>query len=228
MSPAYPIFPTQNFSHGTIIPGLQGHFDVHRQVVIVTSSDVRISAKPKQRPLAHTRFSADATRRPVHGAHVSARHRLHPRSWASHVNTLRGRVSSLFHSTHPDAHDTPSQPRPFHWARNRLSSRPSGEGTELHERPSAVVDVPHCQAKRRNASARERRRPIIPLKSKKPASRPPNSNITQQSSGAAQAQSSSQLYAAVSTSTTSYAVKDTPSSTNPHVTIRHVGRWTRF
>jgi hypothetical protein len=79
----------------------------------------------------------------------------------------------------------------------------------------------------RNASARERRRPIM----KRPtasSSRPPNTTVAQQSSGAAQSQSSSQAHAAVSTSTAPPVVANTTSNTNPHATIKHAGRWARF
>ncbi|KAG2066720.1 tricorn protease domain 2-containing protein [Suillus decipiens] len=164
-------------------------------------------------------------------AHVSARHRHHPRSWASRASSLRDGFSSLFRPTHANAHDTPSQPRPFHWVRNRLSGRPSGVAIELHERPSAVVVVPHCQAKRRNALGRNRRRPIISLKSKKPVASTSNSNITQ-SSSAAQPHSSQQLQVAISTSSTAPlpvpAPQATTSHTNPHATINNSGCWTRF
>ncbi|KAG2365098.1 hypothetical protein BDR07DRAFT_1399806 [Suillus spraguei] len=84
-----------------------------------------------------------------------------------------------------------------------------------------------------NASAREKRRPIIPSKLKKPAastSCPPNSNSTQ-SSSAAQAQSFEQPQIAVFTSTASAPVptpQATTSHTNPRVTIKNAGRWTRF
>ncbi|KAG1814504.1 WD40-repeat-containing domain protein [Suillus variegatus] len=186
-------------------------------------------AKPTPRPVRQPIIVPQ--RRVPHGffdglpdrAHVSPRH---SRSWASHASTLRDRFSSLFHS---DAHDTSSRPHPFHWVRNHLSAsgRPSGKDIEPHERPS-VVDVSHCQAQRRYASAHERRRPIIPLKSKKPTSRPPNSNTIQQSSGTTQAQSSSKSHAAVPTSAIPSVVTNTPSNTNPHATMRHVGRWTRF
>ncbi|KAG2110910.1 uncharacterized protein F5147DRAFT_687738 [Suillus discolor] len=157
-------------------------------------------------------------------AHVSARH---PQSWASHLSTLRNWFSSLFH---PDAHDTSLPPHPFYWVRNRLLDKPSDEDLELRERPSAVVDVPYANGKRRNASAREKRMKIIPLKpgnSAASTSRPPNSNTTQHFNGASQAQSS-QAQTTVSTSTPSSTVTDTIPNTNPHVIIKHAGRWTRF
>lgn len=165
-------------------------------------------------------------------AHVSARHRLHPWSWASHVSTLHGQFSSLFHPVHPDAHDTSSRPRPeFHWVQNRLPGRRSGEEIKLHKRRSAVVDVPYAQGKRRNASAREKRRVIIPLKPKNLAastSHPPNSNVTQQSSGGAQDQTSSHTQAAVSPSSIALPIANTISHTNSHATVENAGRWTRF
>jgi WD40 repeat protein len=130
-----------------------------------------------------------------------------------------------------DPHGTPPRLRIFHWARDLFSARPSGADIELHERPSAVVDAPYAKGKRRNASARERRMVIIPLKSKNPTastSCPPNGNATQ-SSGAAQPQSPLQPQAAVSTpSTTPPSVANTTPSTNPHIIIKHAGRWTRF
>ncbi|KAG1869018.1 hypothetical protein DFJ58DRAFT_766644, partial [Suillus subalutaceus] len=129
-----------------------------------------------------------------------------------------------------DPHNTPSRRSIFYWARNIFSAGPSRAEIELHERGSAVADVPYAKGKRRNASAREKRMIIIPLKSKNTAastSCPSNSNATQ-SSGAAQAQSSSQLHATASTSAAHPVVANTTSSTNPHATIKHVGRWTRF
>ncbi|KAG2051597.1 WD40 repeat-like protein [Suillus hirtellus] len=190
---------------------------------------------------------ADATRRPIRQpiivripqgffddspdrAHVSARHSLHPRSWASHANTLSVRFSSLFHPMHSDAQDTSSRPRPFHWVRNRLSGRQGGEIIELRARPSAVVDVPYAKGKRRNACARERRMKIIPLKPGNPAtttSRPPNNGTTQHSDGATQAPQSSQAQATGSTSTAP-PIAHTTSHPNLDATIKNAGRWTRF
>ncbi|KAG1778435.1 hypothetical protein EV702DRAFT_180824 [Suillus placidus] len=213
-----------------------------------------LTADATRRPVRPFDFSGDATPRPVRQpikvpqrrvpqgffdglpdrAPDSAPHRLHPQSRASHVSTLSGKFSSLFRR--PDAHNTSSRPRVFHWIRNRLTARPSTSADiELHERPSAVVDVPYCQAKRRDASAREKRRPTTrPTKRRilynatAGSSRPPNNTVTQQSSSAAQAQSSSQPHPAVSTSTTPPVVANTNSTTNPNVTIIHAGRWTRF
>lgn len=153
---------------------------------------------------------------------LSAPHRLHPLS-STRESTLRSRFMSLFRPMHHDAHNSPS--RPFHWFRTRLFDGPSGPDIELHERPSAVVDVPYARGKRRNASARERRTPIL----KNPtagSSRHPNSTVTQNSS---QTQSSSQPHAAVSTSTAAPPVDaNKTSNTNPHATIQHAGRWARF
>ncbi|KAG1895487.1 uncharacterized protein F5891DRAFT_669043 [Suillus fuscotomentosus] len=150
----------------------------------------------------------------------------HQAHHALHASTLRDWFFSLFRPIHPDTgHDTSSRPCPFHWVRSRLSGRPTGEDIELSERPSAVVDVPYAKGKHRNASARERQMKIIPLKPGNPAagpSCPPNSNTTQHSNGASQAQ------AAVSTASAPPVVTNTTPNTNPHVTIRHAGRWTRF
>ncbi|KAG1755954.1 quinon protein alcohol dehydrogenase-like superfamily [Suillus lakei] len=135
-------------------------------------------------------------------------------------------------SARSNAHDTQPRVRLFHRARNLLSSRPSGAQIEPRE---PVVDVPYAKGKQ-NASAREKRRPIL-LNPKKAAgpSPPPNSNATQQSNGAAQAQSSSQsqAQAAISTSsTTPPVIFTTASSTNPHMSQDHFpsfeGAWARL
>ncbi|KAG1869046.1 hypothetical protein DFJ58DRAFT_766841 [Suillus subalutaceus] len=164
-------------------------------------------------------LAADATRRPVR----------QPIKVANRVP--QGFFDDTPHRAHPsarlDLHDTPSRPRIFHWVRNIFSDKSSGAEIERH----SAVDVPYAKGKRRNASAREKRMVVIPLKPKNPAastSRPPNSNATQ-SSGAAQPQSFLQPQAAVSTSsTTPLAVTNTTPNTNPHITITHPGRWTRF
>ncbi|KAG2045337.1 WD40-repeat-containing domain protein [Suillus americanus] len=168
-------------------------------------------------------------------AHLFVQPRIHPLSSPSRRSTFRSRFLFLFRPINPDAHDTPFRPRPFHWVRNRLSGKPSHRGVniELLERPPAIVDVSLCQAKRRNASARERQRPIP---TRRPtgtnatagSSRHPNNTVMQQSSGAAQTQSSSQLRATISTSTAPPVVSNTTSKTNPHATIKHAGRWARF
>lgn len=155
----------------------------------------------------------NATRRPVQSIKVSNR-------------VPRGFFDDSPHphrSVRPDPHDAPSQ-SVFQWARNIFSGRPSSAQIEPHKHGSAV---PYAKGKRRNASAREKRRPALKMATAS-SSRPPNSNATQQSSGAAQAQSSSQPQAAASTSTAPPVVANTTSSTNPHVMIRHAGRWTRF
>ncbi|KAG2070646.1 WD40 repeat-like protein [Suillus decipiens] len=146
----------------------------------------------------------------------------HPLSLPSHRHrrTFRSRFLSFFRLTHPDGHDAPFRPRPFHWVRSRLFARQSD--TDI-EPPSAEVDVPHCQAKRRNASGRERRRPIPrPMRTNATAgsSRPPNSTVAQQSGGMAQVQSSLQTAPPV--------VGNTVSSTTPYITIKYPTLWTRF
>ncbi|KAG1905058.1 quinon protein alcohol dehydrogenase-like superfamily [Suillus fuscotomentosus] len=174
-------------------------------------------------------LAADATPRPVRQPIIVPQRRV-PHGFfddlpdraqhASHPSTLRDRLFSLFYT---DVHDTSSRPRPFHWV--RLSGRPTGEDIELCERASGVVNVPYAKGKRRNASARERRMKIPPLKPGNSAARaslPPNSNTTQHSNGASQAQ------AAVSTVTAPLVVTNTTPNTNPHVIIRHAGCWTRF
>ncbi|KAG1818442.1 WD40-repeat-containing domain protein [Suillus subaureus] len=184
-------------------------------------------------------LATDATRRPVRQpikvanrvpqgffgdipdrAHSSAQHH---RSSPSHRSTLLSRFLSFFRPSHRDTHDTLSRPRPFHWVRNRLFARLSGADIELHERPSSVVDVPYAKGKRRNASARERRKLILKIPTAG-SLRPPDSAVTQQPSGTAQTQSS-QPHPAVSTSN---APPVATSNTNPHATIKHAGRWARF
>ncbi|KAG1844608.1 hypothetical protein DFJ58DRAFT_802115 [Suillus subalutaceus] len=158
----------------------------------------------------------NATRRPVQSIKVSNR-------------VPRGFFDDSPHphrSAQPDPHDAPSQSL-FQWARNIFSGRPSSAQVELHEHSPTAVDVPYAKGKRRNASAREKRRPALKIPTAS-SSRPPNSNATQQSNSAAQAQSSSQPHAAGSTSTAPPVVANTTSNTNPHVMIRHAGRWTRF
>ncbi|KIK34394.1 hypothetical protein CY34DRAFT_812948 [Suillus luteus UH-Slu-Lm8-n1] len=125
-------------------------------------------------------------------------------------------VSNRAHRSARDSNDTPSHQRLFQWARDLFSGVPHGRG-------SAAADVPYAKGKRRNASARERRKPIM-TNATASSSRPPNSNTTLQSSGAAQVQSQG----AVSTSTAPPVAANTAPSTNPHVIIKHAGRWTRF
>jgi WD40 repeat protein len=127
-------------------------------------------------------------------------------------------------SARVDLRDTPSRSSISHWARNIFSARPSSPDIELRERHSGVVDVPYCQPKRRNATAKEKRGP----NSATNTSRHPNSNATQQSTGGAQAQTSSQTQATILTSSTALPVTNTTSHTNPHATIESAGRWTRF
>jgi hypothetical protein len=179
------------------------------------------------------------------GSQLSAR----PNSLSSHIS-LRTHLLSLFRPTYPDAHDTPSRPRPFHWVRSRLSARSSGTDIELHERPLAEVSVPYAKGKRvcyfvllrcsipsnpsnsilHHLEKRFSKRETEANHEKATASspRPANTTVAQQSSGAAQTQPSSQAHAAVSTSTTPTVVANTTSNTNPHATIKHAGRWARF
>lgn len=167
-------------------------------------------------------LAADATRRPVQPIKVSNRI---PRGF---FDDSPYRPAHLSSSARPHTDDTPSQPSILRWARNLLSGRPSGTQVEWHKRSLVVVDVPYAKGKRRNASARERRKPIQwkPTNSAAGSSRPPNSNVTQQP---AQAQSSSQPQVAISMSSTTPPVGATTNlSTNPNVTIQHAGRWTRF
>jgi hypothetical protein len=79
----------------------------------------------------------------------------------------------------------------------------------------------------RNASARERQKPIM----KRPtasSSRPPNSTVAQQSSGAAQTQSSSQANAAVSSPTAPPVIANTTSNASLRAIINCPTRWTCF
>ncbi|KIK48070.1 hypothetical protein CY34DRAFT_798701 [Suillus luteus UH-Slu-Lm8-n1] len=167
-------------------------------------------------------LAANATRRPVQPIKVS--HQV-PRGFFDGDLRSPNRAHS---SARRAPRDSPSRTRLFHWVRNLLSGRQSSVPTELRKHRSVVVDVPYAKGKRRNASAREKGRPI-PKKAVASSSRPPNSNVTPQSSSAAQTQPSSQPQHAISTSSTTPAVvPTTASSTNPHVTIKNAGHWTRF
>ncbi|KIK35434.1 hypothetical protein CY34DRAFT_812149 [Suillus luteus UH-Slu-Lm8-n1] len=115
------------------------------------------------------------------------------------------------HRSARDPNDTPH--RLFQWARDIFSGAPSSAQIEPHGDCSALVDVPYAKGKRRNASARERRRPTL-------------THATQQPRSASTAQAQSQ--AAASTSTAPPVVAHTAPSTHPHVIIKHPGRWTRF
>ncbi|KAG1807191.1 hypothetical protein EV424DRAFT_1543974 [Suillus variegatus] len=143
----------------------------------------------------------------------------------SHASSLRDRISSLFRPIHLDTHghNTSSRPRPFHWVRNRLSGRSSGEDTELRE---AVVDVPYPKGKRERMCKRKTP-PLKPGNIAASTSLPPNGDTTSHFNGTSQAQCS-QAQAAVSTATPPPVVTNTTPNTNPHVIIRHAGRWTRF
>lgn len=167
-------------------------------------------------------LAANATRRPVQSIKVS--HQV-PRGFFDGDPRSPNRAHS---SARRAPRDLPSRLRLFHWARNLLSGRQSGVPIEQHEHRPAVVNVPYAKGKHRNASAREKRRPI-PKKAVASRPRPPNCNATQQSSSATQTQPSSKPQHAIPTSsTTPVVVPTTASSTNPHVTIKNAGRWTRF
>ncbi|KAG1869022.1 hypothetical protein DFJ58DRAFT_766662, partial [Suillus subalutaceus] len=168
-------------------------------------------------------LAADATRRPVR----------QPIKVSNRIS--QGFFDGTPHRVHSfaqlDLHDAPSRPNIF-------------IGLEIFSLPDSVEQTSSCASVAQrsstfhiarhnvNASAREKRGPTIPLKSKKPAasiseSRPPNSNVIQ-SSGAAEPQSSSQPHIVASTSTAHPVVANTTSSTNLHATMKHAGRWTRF
>lgn len=114
-------------------------------------------------------FETDATRRPVRQPIKVLP--LAPRGFFDDSSN-RARFSAR-----PDGHNSSSQSRIFHWARNMLPGR-SDSRIELRKLRS--VDVPCAKGKRRDACAREKQRPI-PKNATASASRP---NTTQQSSGA--------------------------------------------
>ncbi|KAG1720820.1 WD40-repeat-containing domain protein [Suillus paluster] len=178
-----------------------------------------IQRRPDARYVPPASFFNDSPDR----AHFSSRHR----SSAPHGRTFLGRISSIFSRTHSDAHDTPSRPRPLDWA--RLTETPNDAGTDLPQCRSAEVDVPFAQEKRRNASAREKRRPI-PLTLTNATAGISQSSVSQQSSSATHLQPSSQLHAAVTTSPAFIATSaaTTSPTSPPDITIGHAGRWTRF
>ncbi|KAG1810834.1 uncharacterized protein BJ212DRAFT_1302167 [Suillus subaureus] len=119
------------------------------------------------------------------------------------------------------------------------NSNPCFNGLEISSLADLVVHRSSCMSVAQqsltsrmlranaNACAREKRRPALKIATAS-SSRPPNTNATQQSSGAAQAQSSSQPQAATSISTAPPVVANATSGTNPHIILRHAGRWTRF
>ncbi|KAG2338954.1 WD40 repeat-like protein, partial [Suillus weaverae] len=168
---------------------------------------------------------ANATRRPF-----SARSR--PHSSAPPGSTFLGR---LFHHRPSDAHDT-SPSSPLDWARNLLRlRRQSGEEIGLQGCSPAVVEVPYAKGKRRNASAREKKKtkPLRPKNTTADNSRPPKPGVTRQSGTATQAHPPSQPQSAPSSSSTTSAVGDTTiaatsTPSRPDATIRQAGLWTRF
>lgn len=191
-------------------------WDVHAIVRKAGLDDLLLSQRSDEK-LVHM---ASATRRPVQ---LLETNRV-PRGF------FDGQPHHAHLSARPDAHDTSSKPRLFHWVQKFLPTRPNGAQIEPCD---PVVDVPYAKGKRRNASAREKRKPI-PKKYTASSSRPPNSNDTHHSSNTAHVQSSSrpQAQATVSASPTAPAIAvnsgATTSSTNPHAMIKHAGRWTRF
>ncbi|KAG1784662.1 uncharacterized protein HD556DRAFT_1451548 [Suillus plorans] len=160
----------------------------------------------------------DATRRPVR----------QPIKLSNRVP--QGFLNGTPHRAHSSGRlDMLAQSRIVYWAQNPFSSRP---GSAARKCRSAVVHIPFAKGNR-NASAREKRS-LIPKMAVASSSRPSNSNVTQQSSGKAQVQSSSQPQGAqaISMSSLTPTVVATfearASSTDPHVTIKHAGRWIRF
>ncbi|KIK39018.1 hypothetical protein CY34DRAFT_808783 [Suillus luteus UH-Slu-Lm8-n1] len=154
----------------------------------------------------------------------------HTHSSALPASTFIGRL--LYHNP-SDVHVT-SPSSPLDWARNLLKSRrQSGEQIELQGRSPAVL-VPYAKGKRRNASARERRKRPSPWQnSAASSSRPPKPSATQQSGTATPAQPSLQPQPAASSSSATPAVGDNAvatslTSSRPDVVLRQAGVWTRF
>ncbi|KAG2077686.1 hypothetical protein BDR04DRAFT_1148394 [Suillus decipiens] len=141
-----------------------------------------------------------------------------------------------------------SIPTPSFPPRSKSSlARTSSVDIELPQRSSEIIDVPYTKGNffmflssfsnvqfhlilfdirtplQRNACARERWAPLIPQNATAGSSRPPNSAVTQQSSGAAQTQSSPP-HATDSTSTPPHHRQ----YSYPRATIRYASRWTRF
>ncbi|OAX31523.1 hypothetical protein K503DRAFT_806000, partial [Rhizopogon vinicolor AM-OR11-026] len=151
--------------------------------------------------------------------------------------TLLGRLSSLFRQDNYNTPDAPPPLRFLEWAQKPLfnSPRRRDEGMELQDRRLTTVDVPFTGGKPRNISAaqirmkKERERVKKAKKACASNSRPPHDSVTQQSGGAAQAQSSTELHADVATpdvAATSAATTLTMSL--PDAIIPRAGRWTRF
>ncbi|KAG2747301.1 hypothetical protein P692DRAFT_20737822, partial [Suillus brevipes Sb2] len=150
----------------------------------------------------------------------------------SHPSTPPGTtfLSRLFGHSPSDTQDiSPS----LDWGRNLLKRhRQRGEGIELQGSRPAVVEVPYAKGKRRNASAREvalakqkqKMKPLYSKNSTAGSSQPPKPDV---------AKPSSQPQAADSSSSTTPAVGNATSATNPmhsrpDVMIRQAGCWTRF
>ncbi|KAG2347066.1 hypothetical protein BDR05DRAFT_710309 [Suillus weaverae] len=170
-----------------------------------------------QRPLTYRPGVPQGFFDGVPPAHSSARSRPHPPG-----STF---LSRLFHRSPSSAHDI-SPSSPLDWARNLLKRRGrSGEGIELQGRSPAVVDVPYAKGKRRDACAREQRRPIhLPSKSTTAGSfQPLKPNV---------AKPFSQPQAVSSSSTTpdfgDAAATTSTTPSYPYAMIRHPGLWTRF
>lgn len=140
-----------------------------------------------------------------------------------HEISLLDRFHSLFHPTQSNA---PSRSRPFSWDRKFLFKRQhsqSGADIELQEHRSAVAEVPLAKGKRRNASAREKRRTFRSNSNNLHvgSSRPPQSNRMPHR------QSSSQVLAATPSTTTTF-LSTTSRASRLDATIRQPGRWSRF
>jgi len=163
---------------------------------------------------------------PLDRSHFAAQG--HPHFPAQPGRAFLGR---LFRHNPSDTYDT-SPSSSFDWARNLLKWRGrTDEGIKLHGRSQAVVEVPCAPGQRRNACARERRRPVkLPSKSTTPGS----SQRFRPKIGETQIQPCSQPQAADSSLSTTPAVGDptaAAASTMPsrrHAMIRHAGLWTRL
>ncbi|KAJ8593607.1 hypothetical protein M405DRAFT_858821, partial [Rhizopogon salebrosus TDB-379] len=112
--------------------------------------------------------------------------------------------------------------------------RRNDESIAWQERRPTIVDVPHAQGQRRNASAREVRSKREKEKNAKKASaggsQLPQCSVTQQSGAAPQTQPSSQSNAAVSilSTTPALAATSAAAASLPEITIRLAVHWTRF
>ncbi|OAX41610.1 hypothetical protein K503DRAFT_476727 [Rhizopogon vinicolor AM-OR11-026] len=112
------------------------------------------------------------------------------------------------------------------------------KASSLQERSITVVDVPFTRGKDRNVSAaqvrmkkeRERARKARNARNAYAgSSRPPQSSVTQQSGGAAQAQLSTEPHAAVATpDVAAPSAINTLTTSLPDALIPRAGRWIRF